>query len=80
MLISAEGTDKYRLEPGREGMGDATVLLHCSLLRNPCPKSTGVLEHCRERETNYRCYLFPGLLSNCIPKVTKVVNVNVYSQ
>ena len=29
-------------------MGDATVLLHCSLLRNPRLKPAGVLEHCRE--------------------------------
>jgi len=33
-------------------MGDAPVLPHCSLLGNPWPKPTGVLEHCCEGETN----------------------------
>jgi hypothetical protein len=39
------------LQLGHEGMGDAPVLSHCSLLRNLWPKPTGVLEHCREEET-----------------------------
>jgi hypothetical protein len=52
MLISAEGTGKNHLEPGQECMGDAPVLSHCSLLRNPSPKPTGVLENCRQGETN----------------------------
>jgi len=52
MLISIEGTGKYQLEPGLESMGDAPVLSHFSLPRNPGPKPTGVLENCREGETN----------------------------
>jgi len=32
--------------------GYSSVLSHCSLLRNPWPKPTGVLEHRREGETN----------------------------
>jgi len=49
MLISVEGTGNNQLEPGQKSMGDAA---HCSLLRHPLPKPTGVLEHCREGETN----------------------------
>ena len=50
MLIPVEGTGKNQLQPGVRG--SATVLSHCSLLRNPRPKPAGVLEHCREREPN----------------------------
>ena len=32
-------------------MGYAPMLPHCSLLRNPLPKPTGVLEHRREWKT-----------------------------
>jgi hypothetical protein len=52
MLISIEGTGKNQLEPIQESMEDASVLPHCSLLSNPVPKPAGVLEHCREVETN----------------------------
>jgi hypothetical protein len=34
MLISVEGTGQNQLQLGHEGMGDAPVLSHCSLLRN----------------------------------------------
>jgi hypothetical protein len=33
-------------------MGDAPVLSYSSWLRNPLPKPTGALVHCREGETN----------------------------
>jgi hypothetical protein len=56
VLISVEGTGKEQLKPGQKSMGDAPVLPHCSLLRNPLPKLTSVLEHCREREPN--CWFF----------------------
>jgi len=52
MLISVEGTGKNQLDPGKESVKDASGLSHCSLLRNPWPKPTSVLEHCHERETN----------------------------
>jgi len=45
ILISVAGTGKNQLEPGEESMGDALVLSNSSLLRNPSPKPTGVLEH-----------------------------------
>jgi len=35
MLISVEGVGKIQLQPGEEGLGDAPVLPHCALLRNP---------------------------------------------
>ena len=43
MLISFEGTGKNGLETGEMSMGDATVLPHCSLLRNSLPKPANVL-------------------------------------
>jgi hypothetical protein len=52
MLILVKGTGKNQLKTSQESMGDAPVLPHCSLLRNFSPKATGVLEHCREGETN----------------------------
>jgi len=44
MKISVEETGKIQLEPGQESMEDAPVLSHCSLLRNPWPTTTGVME------------------------------------
>ena len=57
MLIPEAGTGKNQLEPG-EGMGDASVLSHRSLVRNHGPKPTGVLEHCHQGETNCRLSIF----------------------
>jgi hypothetical protein len=37
------------------------VLSHCSLLRNSWPQPTGVLEHCREWETNCWFSVFRGV-------------------
>jgi hypothetical protein len=37
------------------------MLLHRSLLQNPWPKPTGVLEHCRESETNCWISIFQGV-------------------
>jgi hypothetical protein len=39
----------------------APVLLHRFLLQNPWPKPTGVLEHCREGETNFWISIFQGV-------------------
>jgi hypothetical protein len=52
MPISVEGAGENQLEPDLESMGDISVLSSCSLLRSPGPKPTGVLEHCREGETD----------------------------
>jgi len=57
MLISVEGTGKCQVEPGQESMEDSPVLSHCTWLKNPWPKPTGVLEHCRERGTNFRFFI-----------------------
>ena len=57
-------------------MGKARVLSHCSVFRNPQPKSTGVLDDCREGETNCWFSIFGAFLSDCIPKGTKDVSVN----
>jgi len=61
VLFSVEGTGKNQLKPGQKSMGDAPVLSHYSLLRNPSPKSTGVLEHCCEGETTCWFYIFQGI-------------------
>jgi hypothetical protein len=42
MLISFEGAGKNGLEPGEVSMGDATLLPHCSFLRNYLPKWASV--------------------------------------
>ena len=61
-----------QLEPGQESVGDAPVLSHCSSLWNPWPKPTGVLEHCREGETNSGSPSFDAFPTDRIPKATKV--------
>jgi hypothetical protein len=42
-------------------MGETPVLPHCSLVRNHLTKPTGVLEHCREKETTCWFFIFPGV-------------------
>jgi len=61
MLISIQGTGKNQLDPVQKSIGDASALSHCSLLRNPLPKATGVLEHCREVEINCWFPIFWGV-------------------
>jgi len=51
-VISIEVVGKDQPESGLECMGDASVLSHCPLLRDPGPKQICVLEHCSEGETN----------------------------
>jgi hypothetical protein len=60
MMISVEGTDKNQLQPGQDSKWDAPLLSRRSLLRNPIPKPTCVLEHCREEETNCSFFIFRG--------------------
>ena len=59
MLISVKGTDKIQLEPGQ--VGDAPGLSHYSVLINPWPNLTGVLEQCHEGETNSWFSIFQGV-------------------
>jgi hypothetical protein len=51
-------TGESQLETSQESMGDASVFSHCSLLRNPSPKPTGVLEHCSSGETQPLVLIF----------------------
>ena len=60
VLILVEGTGKNQGDPGQESVGNAPVLSHCSLLRNPWPKLTGVLEHCHEEENSCWFSIFWG--------------------
>jgi len=78
MLILVAGIGKSQLEPGQESMGDAPVLLHCSLLRNPWQKVTGVLEHCREGEKIIGCPFCGVFPSDRLQKATKDVNVHFF--
>jgi hypothetical protein len=50
-------------------------LSHCSLLQNPWPKPTGVLEHCHDGETTFGFPLFGAFPSDCTPTATKEVNL-----
>jgi hypothetical protein len=43
--------------------------------KNPLPKLTGVLEHCRAGENNYCFFIFRGVSFYHIPKEMKDVNV-----
>jgi hypothetical protein len=53
--------EKNQLQPSQESMGDAPVLSHCSLLKDPQAKPNGVLEHCREGQTNRWFSIFRGI-------------------
>jgi len=55
-------------------MEETPMLSRGSLPRNPCPKRTGVLEHCREGQTNCWFPIFKEFLSDSIPKATKDVS------
>jgi hypothetical protein len=76
IMISVDRTGKNQLNPGQESMRDAPVFPHCSSLKIPSPKPTGVLEHCREVETNGWFCIFRGFILS-IPNVTKDI---LYSQ
>jgi len=72
------GKVKNRLEPGEEIMGNATVMSHCSLLRNPLPKPAGVLEHSLDEKTNCVSLIFGAIPSDPIHKVAKEFNVRKF--
>jgi hypothetical protein len=59
-MISVEAADKNELEPRQKRIWDAPVLSQF-LLTNPLTKPTGVLEHCREGETNCWFSIFLGV-------------------
>jgi len=81
MLISVvKGTGKNQQEPGQKSMADAPVLSHYSLLWNSWPKPTDALEHCHEGETNYWFSYLMAFSFDCISKVTKDVNANLWDR
>ena len=67
VLVSVQETGAHQPQPGQESMGDAPVRSPCSLIRNPRPKPTGTLGHCREGETDWWFSIFS---SDRIPKAT----------
>ena len=74
----SQGNIKISWLQVRRVWGDTPVLLHCSLLRNPWPKLTSVLEHCCEGETNCWFSIFGGISSWLHPKARKDVSVNFF--
>ena len=68
MLLSIEKTGTNKMKQGQESVGDATMLSHCYLLRNPWPKLTGVLEHCRKGEIKDGSPFFGTFLCDDIPQ------------
>jgi len=76
MLISVEGTCKIQLKPDQESMGDAPLLSHHSLLRNPWPKLTGVLERVGKEKPTVGSPFAEALSSDRVPQ--EVMDVNVY--
>ena len=58
-------------------MGETPLFSRGSLLRNPCPKRTGALEHCREGQTNCWFPIFRAFPSDRIPETTKDVREHI---
>ena len=73
--MSVKGKYKNQLEPGQESMANGPVFSHCSLLRNPLPKPTGVLEHYRRGGTKCFSPFWGEFPSDRIPKATNDVNI-----
>jgi len=61
LSLSVEGQVKISWNQAMESVGYAPVFSHCSLLRNPRLKPTGVLEHCREGENSCWFSIFRGV-------------------
>jgi hypothetical protein len=59
-------------------MGETSVISRGSLLRNPCPKRTGVVEHFREGQTNSFFPIFGAFPSDRIPKAMKDVSEHFF--
>ena len=78
MLVSVEGTGKNQLKAGQVSVGDAPLLSHCSLLRNPWPKPTGVLEHFGEGESTFWFSICGAFPSDPIPKTSKDFSIHFF--
>ena len=63
--------------PGQEIMGDGPVLSHCSLLRNPWLKPTGVLSIVVKEKPAVSSPFFEAFHSDRIPKATKDVHMYI---
>jgi hypothetical protein len=74
----SHGNSKKSTEARSGEYGGVPLLSHCSLLRNPWPKLTSVLEHCHEGETNCWFPLFWTFLSDCILKTMKDVSIHFF--
>jgi hypothetical protein len=59
VLISVEGTGKNQMEPGQYGGCSSIVTLFFT--KKSLTKTAGVLEHCREAETNCWFFIFQGV-------------------
>jgi len=63
---------------GQESTGDAAVLSHCSLLRNPWPKPTDVLAIVMKEKPTVGLPFFRTFPSDCFPNATKDVSVHFF--
>ena len=79
MLLSVEETGKNQLQRIPENMEDAPVFSHCSLLRNPRPKPTGVLGIVERENLTVGSPFFGVFPSDSIPKATKNVSFFIHS-
>ena len=78
MLISVEGTGKKnRLESGLKSMGDAPVLSHCSLLRNPWQNWSVCWSIVVKEKPAVGSSFFGAFATDRILKVTKKVSVHL---
>jgi hypothetical protein len=74
VLLSVEGTDTNQLDAGQEIMLFASVLSHCSLIRNLSSKPTGVLGLFLQGEINCWFSIFRDVPADQIVKATKDIN------
>jgi hypothetical protein len=79
MLSSVEVTGKNLLQPGQESMGNALVLVHCSLIEKILDQNRPVCWSIVVKETPTNGSPFFGTFpSERIPKATKDINVRVF--
>ena len=78
ILISIEGKVKNNPETGQENMGEAPMLSHYSLLRNPRPNRLVCWSIVVKEIPTLRSLFFGAFPSDFIPKGTKDVSVNLF--
>jgi hypothetical protein len=80
MLTSVQGTGKNQLQPCQESVGDASVLSHCSLLRNPWPYRPVCWSIVANEKQTVGSPIIGALSSDRILKATKNVNATSWDR